>query len=191
MSDLWPRRMTIARVPATAAPCAAGSLQSFGGLVAVKAKEKNVNDLFDGLRDRYTYAVSGAKRILLGCRPERRARRPADRVHCGPEGACARLRHRAARSRGCDQEWRGGLQPQFAGAALQSRARVHIGFRSSSEAFIRDNPRGYRRWKGTLQVDGAKVLSVEPYFDNRYAEYARQEAQSPNRISFSTERAAA
>src|SRR5262249_37689010 len=148
-----------------------GSLQSFGGLVAVKAKEKNVNDIFDALRDRYTYAVSGAQRILLdvdvnGERVGRRVPYAAERKgHARVPGT--------APFDGGDVIKTGDVvySRRFAGGTLQSRARVHVGFRSSSEAFIRDNPRGYRRWKGTLQVDGAKVLSVEPYFDNRYSEY--------------------
>jgi hypothetical protein len=162
----------------------AGSLQQFGGLVAVKAQEKNVNDIFDALRDRYTYAVTGAQRILLdvdlnGERVGRRIPYAADRkIHARVSGTAPLDR--------VDVVKNGEVifSRRFAGAPLRSRARVHIGFRSSSEAFIRDNPRGYRRWKGTLQVEGARLLSVEPYFDNRYAEYARQDGQS---VSFSTD----
>ncbi len=33
---------------------------------------------------------------------------------------------------------------------LRARSTVEIRFESTSEPFIRDNPRPYRRWKGTL-----------------------------------------
>jgi hypothetical protein len=164
-----------------------GSLQQFGGLVAVKAKEKNVNDIFDALRDRYTYAVTGAQRILLDMdlNGERVGRRIAE---TGERKIHARVSGTGPLDR-VDVIKNGEVvySRRFAAAALQSRVRVQIGFRSSSEAFIRDNPRGYRRWQGTLQVDGAKLLSVEPYFDNRFAEYARQDEQSPGKILFSTD----
>jgi hypothetical protein len=76
---------------------------------------------------------------------------------------------------------------RFAGAALSPRARVQVAFRSSSQPFIRDNPRGYRPWKGTLDVEGARLISVESLFDNRYAEYARRVAGAPNRVEFSSD----
>jgi hypothetical protein len=128
--------------------------------------------------------VTGAQRILLdvdlnGERVGRRIPYAADRkIHARVSGTAPLDR--------VDVIKNGDMifSRRFAGAPLRSRARVHIGFRSSSEAFIRDNPRGYRRWKGTLQVEGARLLSVEPYFDNRYAEYARQEGQS---VFFSTD----
>jgi hypothetical protein len=164
-----------------------GSLQQFGGLVAVKAKEKSVNGIFDALRDRYTYAVTSAERILLdvdlnGERVGRRIPYSTDRrIHARFSGTGPLDR--------VDLVKNGDVifSRRFATAPLRPRSRVHIGFRSSSEAFIRDNPRGYRLWKGTLLVDGARLLSVEPYFDNRYTEFARQDAQSPNKISFSTD----
>jgi len=165
----------------------AGSLQQFGGLVAVKAQKKDVNDIFDALRDRYTYAVTAAQRILLDVdlNGERVGRRipysEQRRIHARFSGTAPLDR--------VDVIKNGDVifSRRFAAAPLQSRVRVHIGFRSSSEPFIRDNPRGYRRWTGSLQVDGARLLSVQPYFDNRYAEYARQDAQSPDRISFLTD----
>ena len=163
----------------------AGSLEQFGGLVAVKAKEKSANDIFDALRDRYTYAVTSAERILLdvelnGERAGRRIPYTTDRrIHARFSGTAALDR--------VDLIKNGEVvfTRRFAAAPLRPHSRVQVGFRSGSEAFTRDNPRGYRRWKGTLDVEGARLASVEPWFDNRYVEYARQDG--PSRIAFSTD----
>jgi hypothetical protein len=74
---------------------------------------------------------------------------------------------------------------RMAEAPLLPRSRVEIGFQSSSEPFIRDNPRGYRRWRGSLDIEGARLAGIHAYFDNRYSEFARQDPQNPNRIVFS------
>jgi hypothetical protein len=173
--------------PGYSGTMAAGSLQSFGGLVAVRAQRKGVNEIFDALRDRATYAVTRAERILLdvdlnGQSAGRRIPYSVDRrIHARVSGA--------GPLDTVDVIKNGEMvfSRRFAGAPLRPRSRVQVGFRSSSEAFLRDNPRGYRRWKGALRVEGARVLGVEPYFDNRYAEFARAGAQSPNRIAFSTD----
>jgi hypothetical protein len=162
-----------------------GSLEQFGGLVAVKTQKKDVNEIFDALRDRYTYAVTAAQRILLdvdlnGERVGRRIPYSADRrIHARFSGTAPLDR--------VDVIKNGEVvfSRRLAAAPLTSRVRAQIGFRSSSEPFIRDNPRGYRRWRGTIEVEGARVLAVEPYFDNRFVEYARLD--SPNKISFLTD----
>jgi hypothetical protein len=165
----------------------AGSLQQFGGLVAVKAKEKGVNEIFDALRDRYTYAVTGAERILLDVdlNGERVGRRIA-------YTAGRRVRARVSGTGPLDRVdviKNGELvfTRRFAEAPLRPRSRVGIGFQSSSEPFIRDNPRGYRRWRGSLTVRGARILDVRTHFDNRPSEYVRPDPQAPDRILFSAD----
>ncbi|HTM47319.1 MAG TPA: DUF3604 domain-containing protein [Bryobacteraceae bacterium] len=165
----------------------AGALQQFGGLVAAKARDKGVNEIFDALRDRDTYAVSGAERILLevdlnGARAGRRVAYTAGR----------RLRARVSGTGPLDrvEVIKNGelvFTRRFAEAPLRPRSRVGIGFQSSSEPFIRDNPRGYRRWRGSLTVRGARILDVRTHFDNRSSEYARRDSQSPDRILFSAD----
>ncbi len=54
---------------------------------------------------------------------------------------------------------------------LGSTSRLVVGFESSSEPLIRDNPRGYRQWQGSLQVEGAKLAFMNPlHFDNKHKE---------------------
>jgi hypothetical protein len=75
-------------------------------------------------------------------------------------------------------------------APLTDHAWLLLGFQSSSEVFSppRDNPRPYRVWEGTLQVTGARLLSVgTPGFDNLYLERAEREAERPDVIRFRLE----
>ena len=83
-----------------------GSLQQFGGLVAVKAPEKSANAIFDAtLRDRYTYAVTSAQRILLDADVNGERLRAAYSIHSRlPADSRPRLRHGRARPRGPYQE---------------------------------------------------------------------------------------
>ena len=70
---------------------------------------------------------------------------------------------------------------------LGSTSRLVVGFESSSEPLIRDNPRGYRQWQGSLQVEGAKLAFMNPlHFDNKHKEWARMDGAESNTIRFST-----
>jgi hypothetical protein len=51
----------------------------------------------------------------------------------------------------------------------------------------RDNPRGYRTWKGSVDVEGAKVQGLENHFDNPTAEFVHQDSGNPNHIQFHSE----
>jgi hypothetical protein len=67
---------------------------------------------------------------------------------------------------------------------------VLVGFESSSEVFppARDNPRPYRIWTGTLEVKGARLVSMSaPGFDNRYSEWARIRPTQPSLVEFYVE----
>ncbi len=164
-----------------------GNLQQMNSLVAVRAPAKESNAIFDALRDRATYASSDAQRILVDFQlnnqpagrriPESNDRRiharfsgtsPIDRVEIIKNGEVIFTR-------------------RMSQTALAPHSRVELGFQSSSEAFIRDNPRGYRHWNGYLDVEGAKLVGIRDYFDNRYSEFARIDPQNPNRILFADE----
>jgi hypothetical protein len=162
-------------------------LGQMNSLVAVRAKAKTSDDIFDALRARATCATSDAQRILVdfklndqapGRRIEYSAERkmhirysgtsPVDRVEIIKNGEVIFTRRVA----------QGELTP---------KVRVELGFQSSSEAFIRDSPRGYRRWKGSIDIDHAKLTGIHPYFDNRYSEFASVDATDQNHILFADE----
>ena len=78
----------------------------------------------------------------------------------------------------------------YLGAPLESHAWVEVGFESSSEVFPPpvDNPREYRVWSGTLDVEGARVVGLKTTgLKNAYIEWAKIDPERPNRIRFYTE----
>jgi hypothetical protein len=72
-------------------------------------------------------------------------------------------------------------------AALEPETWVAVRFTSSSEAFLRDNPRGYRPWRGTLDVEGARLEEVRTGVDNYYSEGAQVDPANPARVRFNVE----
>ena len=155
------------------ASSASTPLQQFGGLAAVMAPEKTTDAIFDALKERRSYAVTSAQRILIDM--EMNGAGMGKRI---PFTAQRRIRARVM-----------GTAPITEAAVvkngevvyvkrpsqttLQSKSRVVIGFESSSEPFFRDNPRPYRLWKGELRVANAKLTSLRALnFDNLHREFA-------------------
>jgi hypothetical protein len=156
-----------------------------GGLVAALAPEKTAPAIFDALRDRATYAVTGAERILLdatlnGERMGRRGRHtPERRIAARVSGTAAIDRIELIKNGQVIYSRR------YAAAPLAPKSRAQVSFDSSSDPLGRDNPRGYRRWRGKLEVVNARLAGVEvTNFDNRLTEFARH---SGNTVTFYTE----
>ncbi len=160
-----------------------------GGLAAAIAPEQTANAIFDALRARSAYATSGDRILLdarlngelMGTRQGSSARRtiqgrvsgtaPIDRIDVVKNG---------------DVAW----SESYLGAALESHAWVEVGFESSSEVFPppRDNPREYRVWSGTLDIEGARVVGIKTTgLKNAYLEWAKVDPERPDRIRFYTE----
>jgi hypothetical protein len=160
-----------------------------GGLAAAVAPAKTNDAIFDALHALSAYATSGARIVLdarlngqsMGTRQASSSRRriearvsgtaPIDRIDVVKNGEVA---------------W----SESYLGAPLESHAWVQVGFESSSEVFPppRDNPREYRVWSGTLDVDGAKVVGLRTTgLQNAYVEWARIDPERPDRIRFYTE----
>jgi hypothetical protein len=168
-------------------PASSGELATMNSLVAVRAKQKTGDDIFDAMRDRATYATSDAKRILVdfqvnGQLPGRRTPYSADRrIHASVSGTAPLDRFEIIKNGEVIYTRR------FAQAEMQPSSRVEVAFYSSSEAFIRDNPRGYRPWTGYVDIEGAQVNGFEPYFNNPANSFLRQDPGNPNRIQFRDE----
>jgi hypothetical protein len=163
-------------------------LQQFGGLAAVLAPEQTSDAIFDAMRRRAAYAVSPAERIILdvtvngGRIGTRQPFATERRVRCRVMGT--------APIDGIDVVKNGEVvfARRYLTQPIQPDARVQIRFESTSEPFVRDNPREYRTWRGTLQVHNAELVTVEPIgFDNRYAEQATVDPADPNRLAFVTD----
>jgi hypothetical protein len=157
-----------------------------GGLTAALAPALDRDAIFDALRARSVYATSGPRILLaatlngrpMGERQPDSARRdlevrvsgtsPIERIDLVRNGEVV-------------------LSRPFARAPLAPHLFLQVEFESSSEVFGREvlNPRGYRTWKGTLEVEGARLLGVRPVgLDHPLRESAAIVAGSQQRVSF-------
>jgi hypothetical protein len=164
------------------------TLAQRGGLAAVLAPEQSSAAIFAGLRALSSYATSGQRILLdaelngqaMGTRQSDAQRRvlearvagtaPIDHIDVIKNGEVAWSRH-------------------YLAAPLRPRSWIQLGFESSSDVLgKRDNPRAYRVWQGTIEVEGARVLQVRSVgLDNLYNERATIDSAEPSRIQFHVE----
>ncbi len=163
------------------------SLSQFGGLAGVQAGRKTADAIFDALKRRQAYAVTDAQRIILEM--------DMNGAGMGDRLGFTTKRRLSARVIGTSPirrvtvvkngETVYAMRPLQAGIA--DKMQLVVGFRSSSEPFFRDNPRGYRPWQGSLTVQGARLAAMRPlHFDNKHKEWARISDEDPNTVVFST-----
>ena len=164
-------------------------LEQLPGLAAVLAPEKTRDAIFDGLRSLSAYATSGQRIVLdaqlngfrMGTRqPQTSARSiacnvmgtaPIDQIDVVKNGDVV-------------------FSQDYLSTPLTSHTWIEVGFESTSGVFgeQRDNPRPYRPWVGTMEVSGARVVSVGTAgFDNRHFERAEVDSANPNLIRFHVE----
>jgi hypothetical protein len=164
-------------------------LVQLGGLAAVVAPEKSADAIFGAMRSLSAYATSGQRIILdatvngagMGTRQDFADTRdiscrvmgtsPIDHIDVIKNGEVIFSRH-------------------YLRVPLESRSKILVGFSSSSEVFgqVRDNPRAYRVWNGTLQVEGARIVGLTALgFENPYLESAEIDPEDPNLIRFQTQ----
>ena len=163
-----------------------GGLFQRSGLAGVIAAEKTTDDIFDALRKRSVYATSG-KRIILDVRMNDAGmgnRQPytekrsihGKAIGTGPVDTITVVKNG-------EEIW----TKRYALSTLKRRSWIHVGFESSSEVFVRDNPRGYRIWNGSLEVEGARLVGVPaPGFANPYGESFSVDPENKNRVTFNT-----
>lgn len=162
----------------------ARGMTQFGGLAAVLAGEKTGDAIFDALKRRRVYAATTADRIIIdfALNSERMGqriafsddRRPRARVMgTAPVSEVAVVKNGEAVYR------KRPLQ-----ANLGRRVTAEIAFESSTEPFVRDSPRGVRRWTGTIEVRWAELTGYRvPHVEHRHLERWEREG---NRIAFET-----
>jgi hypothetical protein len=161
------------------------TLNQFGGLAAVIAPQKSSTAIFDALRNRSTYAVTNADRILLEVSVN--GNQVGTRIPFSPQRRIlARISGTSALDR-LDVIKNGDIiyTKRFPSADLKPASKLQISFESDSEPYIRDNPRGYRTWRGVIEVLGARLAgATAAHLDNRYVEFIRQDQREPNRVHF-------
>jgi hypothetical protein len=165
----------------------AGIARQQGGLAAVFSDSLTNGAVFAALRERQAYATSGDRIILhatlngqdMGTRQDYSERRTIQGTVKGtsPIAAVDIIKNgEVIKSWDCLTVSRGDT------------GFLQLGFESNSEIFAtRDNPRGYRRWRGSLEVRGAELRNVAtPGFQDARTERAERDASNPNKVLFAT-----
>jgi len=181
----------------------AGMIQK-GGLAAVVAAEKTTDSIFNALRNLATYATSSERMILQ-----------VD-VNGAPMGSQApetlisgntlkwktqlkKQRHLAGRVIGTNAidtitVFKNGQviwEKDYLTTKRKKDGFLQVSFESPTEEFFRESPRNFRRWTGTMEIEGANLIDLSsPGFHNRgpawNTEYAVRDKQNPNLVHFST-----
>lgn len=167
-----------------------GGLSQRGGLGAVLAPELSRDAIFDAMKSLSAYATTGDRIILdvslngtgMGKRAEFAERRQIRGrvIGTAPIESIVVVRN--------DEElWRRDYLTAEEGPFAAEEV-FYVSFASESFPMHRgDAPRGWRPWKGRLQVDGAELVDVAPTdFVNADAEQLVRDPTNPNALEFST-----
>jgi hypothetical protein len=166
---------------------AIGPLMQVGGLAAVIAPERSRDAVFDALRGLSAYATSAGERILLDA--------TVNGHGMGTRQAATTTRRLAVKASGTApidhiDVVRNGevlLTRHYLTAPLVPTSTwLQIGLESTTDAFdaVRENPRGWRWWEGSLEVAGARVAEVATAFDNSYEDWVRDDPEHPGVLRF-------
>ena len=155
-----------------------GGLAARGGLAGVWAPDKTRNDIFDAMKNLSSYATTG-QRIILDV--------DLNGAKMGTRTTNAQVRTLKARAIGTaaidsvavirngEQVFRKELLIQKDAAESTSQT-VEVNFTSETDPTIRDSPRGWRPWRGSVHVTGAKLSKVSsPALENRLTEFVRHD----------------
>lgn len=141
--------------------------RQLGGLAAVLADRNTADAIFDGLRNRSTYATTG-ERILLNATlngtgiGQEVGHSTVRSLHCTVNGT-APIDAIDVVKNGSVVYTKRFLQGD---GSSSSDVSVQIGFESSTEVIGRRQvPRGDRPWRGVISVEGAELVGYdEPWF---------------------------
>lgn len=161
-----------------------GSMGQRGGLAAVFAPEKTTDAVFDAMKALRTYATSGQRLILdvsvNGTAMGQRARYAESREIAGRVIGTAPIRSVTVfKNDHMLQEW---SYNDVTGNDLA------LTFYSESYPYHPDdNPRGWRHWRGSIEVDNASLASAELVdLQNLAMQSLERDPADPNRLLFST-----
>lgn len=171
------------------------SLAQQGGLAGVWATGRTNDEIFDAMRGLSTYATSGDRMVLnfavndglMGQRiPFTPARSVKGRVvGTAPIRSITVLKNDTVLwSKNYDRPIDGN------GEAETDGADTHLALSFSSESHpgeVSDNPRGWRHWRGTLEVQGAEVVAATLVDEhNRNTQNLERDERVANRLHFAT-----
>ncbi len=168
-----------------------GSLSQRGGLGAIRASEKSIDAIFDGMKDLRSYATTGERMILDVA---------LNGQEMGQRAPFAEVRHITGQVIGTapidtitliknDAEiWQ---QDYLADTAdkLNKEDTFVLSFASDSKPIhAGDNPRGWRTWRGTLRIANASLESAEGTdFHSHTVQSLAVDDEDPNTVHFRTQ----
>lgn len=161
------------------------SLAQRGGLGAVLAPQKSRDAIFDGLKSRLTYATTGDRMILKfdvnGTQMGQRAPYSDSRVISGRVISPAPIRSITLYKNDA-QLWQ---QEYLLDDSAGSEQNLLLSFSSDPTPYYTgDAPRGWRHWRGELQVSGASLTTAIPQdFYNPTTQYFQH---TGNVVAFGT-----
>ena len=150
------------------------------------AAEKTTDAIFSALKDRATYATTGARIILdvelNGARMGTRTEFAEQRRIVGRVSGTAPIDTITVVKNGDDIWSRDYLTVRDGTSSF-----FELSFYSESRPLVRDNPRAYHMWSGTVDVTDAEVVGVSgPSLENRVHDDASLDPADPNRVKFKT-----
>jgi hypothetical protein len=166
------------------------SLAQRGGLGAVLAGEKTTDALFDAMKSLRAYATSG-ERIIVDFSVNdtgmgQRAPFSKDRVIRGRVVGTAPI-DTITLVKNDEEIWQHDLLTQDADKVNEQDTFL-LSFASDSHPHHRgDNPRGWRHWRGTIEIDGAELVAADGQdFHHHVLQSLTVDAENPNLLRFST-----
>lgn len=157
---------------------------NFGGLAAAVSNALDRDALFDALRARQSYATNG-QRIVLQLD-----------VNGEPMGSTIQPGHVEVQGRvvGTGPIWRIDLvrngetvaSREYFDGSTTPTGRLDLRLDSETDPKERrSRSRGWRRWQGYIEVEGAKLNGFStPNTENVYTEFARLSGEADNRVEF-------
>ncbi len=167
------------------------SLAQRGGLGAILAKDKTTDALFNAMKALKAYATTGDRIILdvnvNGTPMGQRAAFAEDRTLQGRVIGTAPIEHIAV-IRNDEVIWTQDYLTATASAASNGEATFLLSFGSDSAPYHPgDNPRGWRHWQGTLEIENADLSTFRGMdFHNSFYQFITPDPDNPNRLQFAT-----
>ena len=168
--------------PGYSAPRARGLAQR-GGLGAVFAAERSRDALFDAMRARRTYATTGDRIILEtslnGVGMGQRAPYAEERRIEGRVIGTAAI-DTVTVFRNDEPVWSRDYLTDTSDGAPNGPALLELSFQSdATPGHWGDTPRGWRTWRGTLTLDGGRIVAARGLdFDNRFVHVLEDDGET-------------